>query len=169
MRIFVVPFAVLALVACTHPDDAEPAAEESFPSLASDQSEPLLALVDNMLDTYFTSDVSTRPTICVSTHDGRSEVALPPEAERELMTRYEGLAPLARCAWLDNGWQDSETGEPAMVFNVHNFTCTDESNCTAFGGFVDGNSSSLTYRYSMSYADGAWQFERDNQIIMDQE
>jgi hypothetical protein len=169
MRAIIIPFAVLALAACTHPDDADSLAEEALPSLAANQSEPLLALVDHMLGTYFASDVSTRPTICVSTHDGRSDVALPPEDERELMTRYEGLAPLARCAWLDDGWQDSETGEPAMVFNVHNFTCTDESNCTAFGGFVDGSSSSLTYRYAMSYVDGAWKFERDSQIIMDRE
>jgi hypothetical protein len=168
MKAIVIPIVVLALSACTHPDDAEPVPEDVVPSLSADQSEPLLALVDNMLDTYFASDVSTRPTVCASTHDGRSEVALPPEAERELMTRYEALAPFSRCAWLDEGWQDTESGESAMVFSVHNFTCTDESNCTAFGGFVDGDESSLTYRYTMNYADGAWQFRRDSQILMDQ-
>ncbi len=168
MRTWLVPLALLAITACSHPDDGEPVPEDALPSLAADQSGPLLALVDNMLMTYFASDVSTRPTICASTHDGRSEVALAPKAERELMTRYEALAPFSRCAWLDGGWQDAETGEPAMVFNVHHFTCTDEANCTAFGGFVDGNDSSLTYRYAMNYADGAWQFRRDSQIIADE-
>jgi hypothetical protein len=160
---------LLAVTACTHPDDGEPVPEEALPSLGIDQSEPLLALVDHMLGTYFASDVSLRPTVCASTHDGRSEVALTPDAERELMTRYEALAPFARCAWLDKGWQDSETGEPAMVFNVHHFTCTDDSNCSAFGGFVDGDNSSLTYLYTMNYAEGAWQFRRESQIIMDED
>ena len=168
MRAMAIPFAVLTLAACTHPDDGEPVPEEALPSLAANQSEPLLALVDHMLGTYFASDVSLRPTVCASTHDGRSEVALPPESERELMTRYETLAPFARCAWLDDGWKDSETGEPAMVFNVHHFTCTDDANCTAFGGFVDGDDSSLTYLYTMNYVDGTWQFTHRSQIIADE-
>lgn len=158
---------LLALAGCTYPQ--EPArqtdADTALPSLAADKSQPLLALMDHMLHGYFASDVARRPTVCVAMHDGRSEVALPEEAELALMMRYEALAPFARCGWIDNAWQDTETSEPAMVFNIHSFTCADDANCSGFGGYIAGQTSSLSSMYTMKYESGAWNFTRDQRLV----
>ncbi len=164
--VFLAP--VLALTACVYPDDSVPAPESDVPSLGSDQSQPQLALMDHLLGTYFASDVPSRPTICAATHDGRSEVALAPEAERALMSRYDSLAPFTRCAWLEEGWQDSETGEPAMVFTVHSFSCTATDNCSGFGGYIAGQTSSMSNLYTMRYTGGAWAFDRDPRLVGEQ-
>ncbi|TIX50254.1 hypothetical protein [Alteraurantiacibacter aquimixticola] len=166
MRGSIAAVTLLGLAACTtapESDGGEGVGEVS--PFATDQSRPLLALFDHLLGNYFASDVGARPTICVASHDGRSEVALPAAEELELMTRYGSLAPFARCGFVDGRWQDTETGETAMLFRIHSFTCANEANCTGFGGYVSGQTSSLSSRYTMQYADGAWQFDRDDRLI----
>lgn len=158
----------LAVANCAPPQEPDSAMGNELPSLAADQTKPLLALMDHILGSYFTSDVPFAPTICASVHDGRSEVAFDAGDELELMTRYESLAPFARCASLGNGWQDSETGDPAMVFNIHSFTCASETECTGFGGYVAGQTSSMSNLYTMAYADGTWSFTRDPRLVGEQ-
>ncbi|GAA0277391.1 hypothetical protein GCM10009127_17720 [Alteraurantiacibacter aestuarii] len=157
--------AVLLLASCAVPEDPVPTPDNGLPSLAADRSQPQLALMDHILGNYFASDVPLRPTICASTHDGRSEVALAPEAELALMTRYEALAPFARCASIDGVWQDSETGGPAMVFTIHSFSCPDADHCSGFGGYVAGQTNSMSVQYTMAFADGGWTFTRDPRLI----
>lgn len=155
----------LAVANCAPPEEPDTGRSNGLPSLGSDQAKPQLALMDHLLGNYFASDVPNPPTICASVHDGRSEVALAPEDELALMTRYDSLAPFARCAWLDNGWTDSETGDPAMVFNIHSFTCASDSQCTGFGGYTAGQISSMSNLYTMTFADGGWSFTRDPRLL----
>ena len=155
----------MMLAACVAPEDPAAAPDASLPTLATDQSAPKLALMDYMLGNYFASDVARRPTVCASMHDGRSEVAMDAADELALMTRYDALAPFSRCAWLEDGWQDGETGEPAIIFNVHSFTCANDDQCSGFGAYVAGQTSSLSNRYTMEYTGGAWQFVRDSRLV----
>ena len=155
--------ATLALLAasCTYPGDPQADMPDDLPDLAADRARPQLALMDHILGEYFAQDVPQRPTVCASATDGRNQEAFPQGQEVLLIERHKALAPFARCAYIDNAWQDSDTGEPAMVFNLHNFTCASETNCTGFGGYAMGVTSSMTYRYTMEYSGGRWSFARD--------
>lgn len=157
----------LALTAgCVYPEgDMADASGSGLPSLALDGAEPRLALMDQVLGEYFASDIPNRPTVCAGVHDGRSEVALPPEQERALIARYEALAPLSRCGWIDNAWRDSETGEPAIVFTVHSFTCASEESCSGFSSYTAGQTASMSYRYTMEWDGARWRFTRDPRLI----
>ena len=81
------------------------------------------------------------------------------------MTQYSALAPFARCGMVDGAWQDSETGDPAMVFNIHSFTCSDDAHCSGFGGYMAGNSSSISSRYVMEWGGEGWTFTRDDRLV----
>lgn len=157
----------LVLAACA--PTGEPGAEEApvMSPLAADQSAPLLALADHMLAEYFASDIANRPTTCLSTSDGREDVALSPDDELALMQRHEALAPFARCAWTPEGWTDQESGEPAIVFSVRTLTCASDSECTAWGSYTAGMTASPSSLYTMHYNDGAWSFERDDRLLGD--
>ena len=156
--------ASLLLTACVYPPESD-GALPAMPSLAKRHDNPQLALMDHVLAEYFTSDIANRPTACAAVLDGREEVALPPEDERELIARYEALAPFSRCGLIDGTWQDTETGEPAMVFTLHSFSCPDADHCTAFGGYIAGGVSSMSYRYEMTFEDDAWSITRDRNLL----
>ena len=167
----VAALALLALAGgCVYPEQEEEDAlgGHGLPDLAADRPQPRLALMDHVLAEYFASDLGNRPTVCASVTDGRSEVALPPEQEQALIARYEALAPFSRCGWIDNAWRDIETGEPAIVFSIHSFTCPDEERCSAFAGYTAGQTNSMSYRYSMQWTGAEWSFERSPRIIADQ-
>lgn len=161
--------ALLALLGgCVNPEEAVENAGYELPALAADRSQPQLALLDHLLGEYFASDVDNRPTVCASVVDGRSEVALPPEQEQALIARYEELAPFSRCGWIGNAWRDTETGDPAIVFTIHSFTCADQERCSAFAGYTAGQTNSVSYRYTMDWGGAEWNFERHPRIIADQ-
>lgn len=159
--------AALLLAGCSHKDDQgrEDDSASGLPSLAADKSEPLLALADHLLASYFASDVATRPTVCIAVSDGREDVAKDPQDERELMMRHEALSPLSGCALIDGTWQVAVSGEPALVFSVHSFTCADADHCTGFGSYMSGAQSSPSSRYTMLWEESAWTFERDDRLV----
>lgn len=156
---------LLGPAACSHADDEAADSPPDLPSLAMDKERPQLALADHLLANYFASDVALRPTVCVSTTDGREDVALEASWERELMARYEALSPFSRCALIDSAWQDAETGDPAMVFSLHTFSCTTIASCSGFGGYVAGATSSLSSRYAMEWDGQRWLFTRDDRLL----
>lgn len=157
----------LLLAGCAHPEEQEQdtQAGTALPSLGADQSQPLLALADHLLGNYFASDVASHPTVCLAVSDGREDVALDPEAERELMMRYEALSPLSGCALVDGGWQDAETAEHALVFTINSFTCADDAHCTGFGSYMSGGQSSPSARYTLLFENDAWGFTRDDRLM----
>ncbi|MFC3101078.1 hypothetical protein [Alteraurantiacibacter lauratis] len=165
MKCVIVASVALALAGCTSaeqdPSDSPPA----LPPLDSDIEKPQLALADHVLGTYFASDVAMRPTVCIATTDGREEVALEQGWERELMARYPALAPFSRCALLDGVWQDAETGEPAMVFSLHTFTCATANSCSGFGQYMFGETSSPASRYKLDWGGKRWNFTRDDRLL----
>ncbi|MCL6252076.1 hypothetical protein M3P36_13600 [Altererythrobacter sp. KTW20L] len=158
---------ILLFAGCTHQEEKgrESDSGSNLPALAADKSEPLLALADHLLANYFASDVATRPTVCIAVSDGREEVAKDPGDERELMMRYEALSPLSGCALIDGGWQDAVSGEPALVFSVHSFTCADAERCSGFASYMSGAQSTPSNRYTMEWDGSAWTFERDERLL----
>ena len=159
--------ATLAMLAtgCTYSEQPETAAQGTLPDLAAARDNPRLALMSHMLGDYFAQDVPLRPTVCASAIDGRNQEAFAQDDEVKLIERYEALAPFSRCAYIDDAWQDSDTGERAIVFSLHNFTCSSATRCTGFGGYTMGVTSSMTYRYTMDYTGGRWTVERDPMLL----
>jgi hypothetical protein len=116
-RLLAVSLLLGMVAACAPPAEESQESPPDLPSLAADRARPQLALADHLLANYFASDVVMRPTVCIATTDGREDVALEAGWERELMARYEALAPFARCALLNGVWQDAETGSEAEAAN----------------------------------------------------
>ena len=99
--------------------------------------------------------------------EGGAEQALPPDQETALIARFSNLAPFSRCVWSGTGWSDVETGDPALVFTVHNFSCEDETECRGWADYTAGNTAAPAALYTMRYAEGRWWFERDRRLIME--
>ena len=137
----------------------------ALPALAGQQDNPQLALLEHVLADYFTSDITSRPTVCAAVHDGREEVALPPEDEVALIERFDRLAPLSRCTLAGGNWRDAETEEPALVFTLHSFTCASEASCTGWAGYRAGAAASMSYFYTMDWGGETWSFTRDPRAL----
>ncbi len=160
--------AILLATACSQTEGVGADSASALPPLDNDIEKPQLALADHVLGNYFASDLALRSTVCIATTDGREEVALEQGFERELMTRYPALAPFSRCALLDGTWQDAETGDPAMVFSLHTFTCTTANSCSGFAHYMFGQASSPASRYQLDWGGKRWVFTRDERLMGEQ-
>ncbi len=160
--------ALLLVTACSQTEGVGADSASTMPPLNEDIEKPQLALADHVLGNYFASDLAMRPTICIATTDGREEVALEQGLERELMTQYPALAPFSRCALLDGSWQDAETGDPAMVFSLHTFTCTTANSCSGFAHYMFGQETSPARRYQLDWGGKRWVFTSDQRLIGEQ-
>lgn len=156
---------LLLATACSQTSGAGTESASAMPPLDNDIEKPQLALADHVIGSYFASDLAMRPTVCIATTDGREEVALEQGFERELMTRYPALAPFSRCALLDGSWQDAETGDPAMVFSLHTFTCTTANSCSGFAHYMFGQETSPASRYQLDWGGKRWVFTRAEPLI----
>lgn len=156
----------VALIAACVPVESD--SETAASPLATDQSQPLLALADHVLADYFTRDIANRPTVCIA-YVGEGGLA-PVEAAQELalMEQYSALAPRARCESSDVGWRDSSTGEPALVFALQNLSCSSETQCEAYASYRAGNSTSPVDRYSLAWSGSAWAITRHDMRIADE-
>lgn len=145
---------------------ADPApSPDPLPPLAQRLDAPRLAMLEHVLGNYFSSDITNPPTVCASVHDGREEEALPPAEETALIARFPQLAPMSRCSRTADGWRDTETEQPALVFTLHTFTCASETSCSAWGGYRSNGDNSMSYLYRGEWNGTRWQFTRDPRII----
>lgn len=157
--------AALGLSACTVPGADVAVAPDALPAFAAQKGDPRLAMLEHVLGGYFSSDITNRPTVCASWHDGREEEALAADEEVALIARFPQLAPMTRCIRTDNGWRDAETEQPALVFTVHNFTCASETSCSAWAGYRSDSGNSMSYLYRGEWSGEEWQFTRDMRIM----
>ena len=155
------------LAACVYEAPVDEASRADLPPLAMERAEPRLALAEHVLEEYFTSDIVAPPTICLAVSEGGALGALPPEQETALIARFPRLAPFSRCAWREGGWRDARTGEPALVFTIHGFTCESAEQCRGWASYTAGATSSPSALYRMTYRSGRWNFERDLRLIME--
>ncbi|MWV28229.1 hypothetical protein [Aurantiacibacter rhizosphaerae] len=156
--------ALLTLSACVAAQ-GDVGSPDPLPPLAAQKDAPRLAMLEHVLDQYFASDIPNPPTVCASWHDGREEEALPPEEEVALISRFPSLAPMTRCTRTANGWRDAETEDAALVFTLHNFTCSSDQSCSAWGGYQSSGDNSMSYLYRGEWDGAEWQFTRDPRII----
>ena len=164
---FAILVPLLALSGCVVPEDPA-GTSHGLPSLAAVQDNPRLALMDHVLAEYFASDISSRPTVCASATADGTQTALAPDDESALMARYNLLAPLARCAWTDAGWQDARTDQPAIVFNLHEFDCATDAQCSGFASYTSGQAASMSTKYTMRFDGIRWRFESDPRVLMEE-
>lgn len=153
---------IIPLAACV------PTVERSgppLPSLAADRSQPMLALADHVLAEYFAQDIASRPTVCIAHHDGSADKPLDASHELALMKRHENLAPMDRCEWGAQGWQDTASDQPALVFTLHSFACETAESCQGWAGYRAGQATSMSYNYRMGWNGERWQFERSAGIV----
>jgi len=160
-------FVPLLSAACVYEVPMDEDAAAGLTSLAADRAAPRLALAEHLLGEYFSSDIAAPPTVCLAVSDGRSEEALSPEDETQLIARFPRLAPFARCSWNAAGWRDTESEEPALVFTIHSFTCAGETQCSGWASYTAGAAASPSALYRMSYTAGRWSTARDQRLIMD--
>ena len=154
---------MLALSACAvTPPEGEPGA---LPSLAARQDAPRLAMMEHVLASYFTADITDPPTVCAAVHDGREAVALSPEDETALIARFPQLAPLSRCTLTTAGWIDQETEEPALVHTIHGFTCPSATRCTGFASYNVRGAVSPSQLMTAEWHGEEWRFTTDPQIM----
>lgn len=142
-------------------DAASPAGISPF---AADAAAPAVALMDHVLGQYFASDISARPTVCASL-SGDETGPFPADQEQALLARFPQLAPFSRCKWNGSAYEDARNGSSAMVFNAHSLACESTARCTAWAGYMAGNTSSIHALYTMVFEGGAWNFERDPRYI----
>ena len=158
--------AILLTVACAPPQSAE--GPGTLPELALQKDKPAPALAEHLLLDYFGSDIVDPPTVCVA-QQGETQGSydgLPVDDEVALIERFPQLAPLSRCTLTNGTWQDSESGEPAMVFDIHSFTCSDDTHCSGWAGYTAGSEKGEYAQYDMTYADGRWAFERKDRRLL---
>ncbi|WP_188669322.1 hypothetical protein [Aurantiacibacter arachoides] len=122
-------------------------------------------MMENILASYFSADITDPPTVCAAVHDGREAVALAPADETALIARFPQLAPLSRCTLTAEGWMDQETEEPALVHTLHSFTCQSDSRCTGWASYNVQGAASPSQLYTAVWQGDAWQFTSDPQII----
>ena len=167
MRYLLAATATLGMAACT--TAAPPGEPGDLPALATERERPLAALAEHLLADYFSSDIVAPPTLCVATSEGEGGYeALPVDDEVALIERFEQLAPLTRCQWTGTAWQDSESGEPAMVFDIHSFACASETRCTGWAGYTAGSSRGEYAEYTLDWTGETWTFERDERRMLSQ-
>ena len=160
-----VPMIAIVLAGCVAAVPDPEGSPDPLPPLAQRLDAPRLAMMEHVLGNYFSSDITNPPTVCASWHDGREEEALPPEDETALIARFPQLAPMSRCSRTANGWRDTETEQPALVFTLHNFTCATDTSCSAWGGYRSNDANSMSYLYRGEWSGEEWQFTRDPRII----
>ena len=124
-----------------------------------------MAIMEHVLDGYFNSDITNRPTVCATWNVEGEDETLKPEEEVALIARFPQLAPMGRCSRTPNGWRDPETEQPALVFLLHDFTCSSETRCSAWGGYRSDAGNSMSYLYQGEWDGGEWQITRDMRII----
>ncbi|RIV89041.1 hypothetical protein [Aurantiacibacter zhengii] len=166
MRIIPLTLSLLLLSACVTEAGETVANPDPLPALALQQDNPRLALLEHMLAGYFESDVINRPTVCAAWYGDDGQLGGPSAGEETaLIARFPQLAPMARCTNTAQGWQDSETGEAAMVFTIHEFACASDTSCSAWGGYRSNGGNSMSYLYNGEWDGARWQFTRDMRII----
>ncbi len=157
----------LLLAACVYDSPMDETGPADLAPLAVDRDQPRLALAEHLLADYFAADIVAPPTVCLGISEGNSVEALPDVDETALIARFDRLAPFARCDWQQAGWQDRTSGKPALVFTIHSFVCSSDTDCQGWAGYTAGATSSLSALYRMRFEDGRWDIERDLRLIME--
>lgn len=125
--------------------------------LAADREQPVLALFEHVLTSYFAGAGASGPTTCARF----SPTPLTAAQETALIVRFVRLAPSERCISASQGVADAITGDPAQAVEVYAFACQSAALCSAWVAMPGAPAT----RYAMRFEGGAWRFDSDRRII----
>lgn len=140
-----------------------PSAETGF---YEDRTTPQLALLEYRLAKYLAQGQRPYAVVCAAAtrlgpQDAPVEAAaLEPAVERNLMQRFPKLSPLDRCKRDERAVVASDTGVPAAIFDVHEFTCLPDGDCLGWAGYYAEGQHGWTY-YRMTFDRGEWRIRRE--------
>lgn len=128
---------------------------------------PRLALLEYRLGKYFAQKDRPYPVVCAAA--GRNEpqsatdqpYPLDEDVETKLIKRFPGLSPLSRCERSGLDFRAVDTGEPAAVFDVHDFVCDTPTECLGWGGYYANGRHGWSY-YRMTFIDGEWRIKPED-------
>lgn len=137
------------------------------PALSQNPDAPELALLHYRMADRFDRLDGPLPTICAgmgSSVSSRSTLLvrpLPSGREQALIAALPVVAPLPHCEEVGHGYRDAMTGEPAIVFDVHDLTCATATDCTAWAGYRQDSAVNGWSYYRLRYSRGAWRIRRE--------
>jgi len=126
--------------------------------LAVDREQPVLALFERALATYFLDAGGSPSTTCAQL----SPAPLTAQQEEALIVRFVRLAPATRCRPEGSGVVDAVTGGPAALVQVYQFACASATQCSAWVTYPGSPSE----RHTIRYREGIWHDEADPRIIL---
>lgn len=131
----------------------------------TDLGKPALALLEYRLAAHFAGNSKAYSKICAGEgqrdRSAKSSHAKPldAEAEAKLLARFDGLSPFSSCSPTERGYVDSVTGEAAAMFDVHELSCDQPTNCTAWGGYYGSGQHGWSF-YRLTW-NGNWRIKRE--------
>ena len=173
MRVLAGLGALVALSACALPLNREFASHPQ--SVAHDPARPELALLEYRLARHFASDKAIITCAAVRRNDrdsyglAQSDKLSPlaPEVEAELLGRFAGLSPFARCRFDGAEVVDAQTGGPAIFFDYHELECEKPTLCAAWTGYYGGLKVNGWNYFELTFARGMWEIrEKDLGIVL---
>ncbi len=165
-------FCLLVLSACARELPRYAAGPDALATgFYEDIDTPRLALLEYRLGRYFAQRDRPYEVVCASQErpsvaSGITErLPLEPEKELALLKRFPGLSPLTRCKTRGNDIIAADTGVPAAIFDVNDFTCETPDECLGWGGYFANGQHGWSY-YRMRFRDGAWRIRREELDIV---
>lgn len=151
---------IAALSACVMP--LNHATEGKAPALSQAPDAPELALLHYRLLRYADAVEGTLPTICAGLGQGQSAVPLPQEDEVALIEALPFVAPHDRCQLQGDNYVDAITGGAAVMMDVHDLTCEQPGNCTAWSGYYASPTYNGWSYYRLRFEGGKWNIARED-------
>ena len=128
---------------------------------------PRLALLEYRLGKYFAQKKRPYPVVCAAAgyvHPHFSDSPPRPldlDVERALIARFPELSPLSRCKRDGLDIVATDTGQPAAIFDVHDFVCDSPAECLGWGGYYANGQHGWSY-YRMRFERGEWRIRRED-------
>lgn len=125
---------------------------------------PRLALLEYRIGKYLARKERPFPVICssagkINPHDpGSFPNALDEDVEVALIKRFPQLSPLSRCKRDGLDIVATDTGQPAAIFDVHEFVCDSPAECLGWGGYYANGLHGWSY-YRMTFDRGEWRIK----------
>lgn len=167
-RLMKIVLPLVALSACAPYLPRYAPAQEAFETgFYEDIETPRLALLEYRLAKYFAWKDRPYKVICASAGDlipsqpNSPPAPLDEEVELKLMKRFPGLSPLSRCKRQGIDVVAADTGVPAAIFDVNEFSCEAPDNCVGWGGYYANGSHGWSY-YRLRFINGEWRIKPED-------
>lgn len=166
-RIIVITIAAVCTACAPYLPRYAPAQEAFETGYYEDINTPRLALLEYRLAKYFAWKERPYEVVCASQErpgivSGVPErLPLEPEVELALLKRFPGLSPFTRCQQEGVDVVAADTGVPAAIFDVNEFSCETPANCVGWGGYYANGQHGWSY-YRLRFERGEWRIKPED-------